>query len=157
MLADLNAYLSKYREEYSTIYYLNAAGRDYVGSAKIRKRGNKVNHAIARNAFYIHAGCPADWKNEVKVGDGGGHVVCDSWYSVNGRKYFLEVDLTQNMRTNRAKVDAYRALHDRGAIAAKFGYFPRLVWLTTSELRRKQLTALCAGLPCDVYTLRDIK
>jgi hypothetical protein len=36
------------------------------------------------------------------------------------------------------------------------GYFPLLIWVTTTEFRRKQLKELCP-FPCEVYTLDDIR
>lgn len=157
ILKDLSPYLSCFRDEYSTIYYLNKEGREYVNSNKIRKKNSFVGHVIMRNDFYIYMGYPSDWKNEVKIKDGEFQVICDAWFRRNDRYHFLEVDCTQKMKENRKKVEQYKGLLRNGAIEKHFGYFPRLIWLTTTELRRKQLTELCKDLPSEVYTINDIK
>jgi hypothetical protein len=110
-----------------------------------------------RNDFYIFAGYPHEWKNEMKVKDGEHSVICDAWFKSNGKYHFLEVDSLQKMKVNRAKIVQYIGLFETGAIEEHFGYFPLLVWLTTTELRRRQLKELCKALPCAVYTINDIK
>jgi hypothetical protein len=157
ILQQLTPFLSSYREEYSTIYYLNAIGRDYVNSNKIRKKTNFVQHVLMRNDFYIYAGYPSEWKNEMKLSDGEMTVICDSWFKRDGKYHILEVDHCQTMKENRNKIDKYRKLFDNGVMKAHLGYLPLLIWLTTTELRKKKLTELCKGLPYVVYTIDDIK
>lgn len=157
ILGELTPYLSKFREEYTTVYYLNREGREYVNCSKIRKKGNKVNHCLARNDFYIYSGCPADWKNEIKIGDSYGHCICDSLFKTEGRYNILEVDLKQSMSENKLKAQKYQGLFERKAIEQSLGYFPVVIWLTHSELRRKQLKEISKGFPSLVYTLEDIK
>lgn len=157
VLSDLAPYLSSHRESYSTIYYLNAEGREYVNSAKVRRKNSFVNHVIMRNDFYLFAGQPAEWRNEIKVQDGETTVICDAMFKHGKRHALLEVDSTQRMKENRAKIERYKALQERGIVAHKLGYFPELIWLTTTEYRRKQLTDLCEGLTAKVYTIDDIK
>lgn len=110
-----------------------------------------------RNDFYIHMGYPHDWENEIKIADGTFTVVCDSYFKKDGKYHFLEVDSTQKMSVNRKKIEQYKGLMRDGKLAKHVGYFPKLLWLTTTELRRKQLTALCKGLPYAVYTVDDIR
>lgn len=157
ILKELSPFLSSFREENSTIYYLNKDGREYVNSQKERKKNKFVNHVLMRNDFYIYAGFPHDWKNEMKVSDGQHTVICDAWFKSNGKYHFLEVDSLQKMKANRAKIVQYKGLLGNGAITEHFGYFPPLIWLTASELRKKQLKELCEGLPAAVYTINDIK
>jgi hypothetical protein len=157
ILKELSPYLSSYREEYSTIYYLNRDGREYVNSEKIRKKTNFVNHVIMRNNFYIYAGFPKDWSNEIKLSDGEHTVICDAWFKSNGKYHILEVDHTQTMKENRNKIEKYRGLFEKGIMTTHFGYFPLLIWVTTTELRKKKLVELCKGLPYMVYTIHDIK
>lgn len=157
ILNDLSLYLSSFREEYSTIYYLSKEGREYVNSTRVRKKNSFVHHTLMRNDYYIHAGFPHEWKNEMKVSDGKYTVICDAWFKAEGRHHFLEVDSTQKMKENRAKIDQYLGMFQSGALTNHIGYFPRLIWLTTTELRRKQLNELCKDLPCEVYTVDDIR
>jgi len=110
-----------------------------------------------RNYFYIFAKCPTEWNNEISITDGVTSIVTDTWFKVNGMYHFLEIDSLQKMKENRMKVKNYLALHEAGHIKEHFTYFPPLIWLTTTELRKKQLKQLCKGLPCAVYTIDEIK
>ena len=58
------------------------------------------------------------------------------------------------MKVNRDKINRYKDLMP--SLIQQFGYIPTLVWLTTTELRRKQLVEACEGLKCQVYTMDDI-
>lgn len=127
-----------------------------MDSKKRRSRGKYVNHTLMRNDMYIFFDQPEDWKNEIKIKDGVGEVICDAMFSSNNYKHFLEVDLLQKMAANRNKIERYKEIHSRGSMQKKFGYFPTLVLLTTTEHRRKQLQALCKDIPSVVYTTEDI-
>lgn len=156
VLNDLTDYLASFREGYQTIYYLNKNGRDYVDSNKVRKKSNHVNHVIMRNDFWLHCNCPSDWKNEVKISNGDIAIVADAMYSIGGLHHFLEVDNTQTMKENKAKIERYIKLLN--SVRAKVGHFPVIVWLTTTELRRKQLEDACRVLPhFKVFSISDIK
>jgi hypothetical protein len=157
VLKTLSPYLSSFREEYSNIYFLNKEGREYVNSNKERKKNKFVNHVIMRNDFYIYSGFPHDWKNEIKFSDDNYMVICDSLYKSKDKYHFLEVDSLQKMKGNREKIMQYKGLFANKTIHEHFGYFPKLVWLTTSIFRKKQLIELCKGLPYAVYTTTDIK
>jgi hypothetical protein len=157
ILKGLEPFVSHFREEYSNIYYLNKEGREYVGATKILKKNSFVNHTILRNDFYVFVGFPSDWRNEMKISDGEYTVVCDVLFKIKRKFNFLEVDNTQKMIENRKKIDQYRGLFTNEKLKEHLGHFPTLVWLTTTELRRKQLTELCEGLPCRVYTTTDIR
>lgn len=157
ILQELSPYLSSYREEYSTIYYLNKEGREYVNSTKIRKKTNFVNHVIMRNDFYIYAGYPHEWKNEMRIRDEEENVICDTWFKWKGKYHILEVDHSQTMKENRNKVIKYKHFQEAGAIQENLGYFPTLIWLTTTEMRKKRLMELSIGLPYEVYTINDIR
>jgi hypothetical protein len=74
------------------------------------------------------------------------------------QQHFLEVDHTKTMKENRLKIDKYIALYNNGLIAESLGHFPIVVFLTTTELRRKQLQEALKVLPgAKVYTMTDIK
>lgn len=155
ILQNLSDYLSSYRDGYETIYYLNKAGRSYVGCNKHRRVGSHVKHTIMRNQFWLFYKSPADWKNEVRISDGEYTIVADSMFLRNGFQHFLEVDHMQTMKQNREKIKRYRLLMD--SLVKQMGYYPTCVWLTTTELRRKQLEDACGGLKCKVYTIYDIQ
>ena len=157
VLNGLSDYLSSYRDEFSTVYYLNALGREYVNSDKILKKSQFVNHVIMRNYYYIFAGMPSDWKNEVKISDGQATVISDAFFKSKGMSYFLEVDSSQKMKANKSKIEVYKALKKNQALAKHIGHFPMLIWVTTTDLRVKQLTKLCEGLLVRVYKIDDIR
>lgn len=110
-----------------------------------------------RNDFYIYAGYPHEWQNEIKITDGEFAVICDAWFKWNGKYHALEVDHTQTMKENRNKIEKYRGLYENGETEEHLGYFPTIIWLTNTENRKKKLTELCKGLPYKIYTIDDIK
>lgn len=155
VLRNLSEYLMSIREGYQSIYYLSKLGRDYVDCQKIRKRGNHVHHTVMRNEFWLYYKCPRDWKNEVKISNGNDSVVADAVFTRNGFYHFLEVDNLQSMKENRAKITRYKNLLE--SLVKQYGYHPTLIWLSTTEHRRKQLEKDNDGLKAKVYTLSDIK
>ncbi|ALC88133.1 hypothetical protein AM499_07740 [Bacillus sp. FJAT-22090] len=155
VLRNLSEHLMSIREGYQTIYYLSKIGRDYVDCDKIRKKGNHVQHFVMRNQFWLFYKCPRDWKNEVKISNGKASVVADAVFTRNGFYHFLEVDNLQAMKENRAKIIRYKNLLE--SLIMQYGYHPTLVWVTTTEYRRKQLEQVCGGLKVKVYTIHDIK
>lgn len=157
VLQNLAPYLRNIREGYQSIYYLSKLGREYVDCEKIRKKGGHVQHAIMRNEFYIFYGYPSDWQNEIKVSDGSTTIIVDAMFSKNNLLNFLEVDRMQTMKENASKVRKFENLHKNGLLEKKLFYFPRIIWLTTTELRRKKLIELCKGLPkVKVFTYDEI-
>ncbi|MGE6487740.1 replication-relaxation family protein [Paenisporosarcina sp. NPDC076898] len=158
ILERLSPYLLRIRDGYQSVYYLSKDGREYVGCEKIRKKGGHVQHAIMRNEYWLFVACPPDWKNEVKVSDGRATVIVDAMFMKQLQYHFLEVDNSQQMKENRIKIARYKELAQNGLIAQKLGHFPTVVWLTTTELRRKQLQEVCGGLPnVKVYTINELK
>ncbi|MFS0878252.1 replication-relaxation family protein [Solibacillus isronensis] len=155
VLRNLSDYLTCVRDGYQSIYYLNKNGREYVDCEKVRKKGGHVQHVVMRNEIWLHFKCPKDWRNEVKISDEKTSVVADAVFTRNGFYHFLEVDNLQSMKENRAKINRYKELSD--SLVKQFGYFPTLVWLTTTEHRRKQLESACNGLNFKVFTIKDIQ
>ncbi|HWK24040.1 MAG TPA: replication-relaxation family protein [Ureibacillus sp.] len=156
VLSDLSDYLDSFRDGYQSVYYLNKNGREYVESNKVRKKSSQVDHYLMRNEFWLYCNCPKDWKNEVKISTGKVSIVADAMYSIGGLQHFLEVDHKQTMKENRAKIERYKGLMN--SIALKVGHFPVIVWVTTTELRRKQLEEACRELPqFKVFLINDIR
>jgi len=156
VLRNLSDYLKTIRDGYQTIYYLSALGREYVDCDKIRKKTSQVQHIIMRNQLWLHLNCPRDWQNEVKIMMNGKEFLrADAKFSINGFLNFLEVDNTQTMRENRAKIERYKTLFE--SLVKQFGYYPTLVWLTTTEHRRKQILKSCEGLKTKVYIVDEIQ
>ena len=154
ILNGLSEYLTSIRDGYQSIYYLSKDGRDYVDCEKIRKKGGHVQHFIMRNQFWLFYGCPRDWKSEVKISNGKVTAIADAVFTRNGFYHFLEVDNLQSMKENRVKINRYRDLLE--SLVKQFGYYPTLIWVTSTEHRRKQLENACEGLKVKVYTISDI-
>ena len=155
VLNNLSNYLQCVRNGYQSIYYLNREGRIYVGCDKVRKKGGHIEHIVMRNEFWLFYKCPKDWKNEVKISDGITSIIVDGMFSRNGFQHFLEVDNLQTMKENREKIKRYKSLMD--SLVKQMGYYPTVIWLTATELRRKQLEEACGGLKCKVYTINEIQ
>lgn len=154
----MEEYLQSFREEqYGTVYYLSKIGRQMIGSKKVVRRTLQTRHTLMRNDFYFHAGCPMSWRNEMKVTDGKTILVTDALFVKDKRYNFLEVDNTQSMAENGAKIKRYRDMFDRGLFQKEFGYFPTLHVVTVSRSRVRRFVELCKGLPVKVYYSEDIR
>jgi hypothetical protein len=153
VLKNMGEYVSHFKD-FEHIYYLNKEGRDRVNSNKVLKKTIQARHFIMRNDLYIAYGCPVTWKNEVKLGikeDKSTHIVCDAIFQNNKQHHIIEVDHTQKMIKNKSKMDRYKKLMNYRF----FEISPKFIWITTTELRRKQLMEACKGLNVKVYTTRD--
>jgi len=158
MMFELSDYTNRVRDGYDTIYYLNKRGREYVDCDKVRKQGGHMYHAIMRNHLWLHFGCPSDWRNEIKVSDGKHSVIVDAMFTKSRRYHFIEIDRTQSMAQNKSKVKRYSALIDDGKLTKSIGHTPAVIWLTTTELRRRRLLDASKTLPSvKVYTLEDLR
>lgn len=157
VLKSMEEYLQCFREEtYGTVYYLSRAGRQMIGSTKVVRRTLQVRHTLMRNDFYFHIGCPVNWRNEIKVTDGQTTLVTDALFVKDKRYNFLEVDNTQSMAENNAKIKRYRDMCERGLFQKDFGYFPSLHIVTVSRSRVRRFMEMCEGLPVQVYYHEDI-
>ena len=76
---------------------------------------------------------------------------------LGGIVHLVEIDHLQHMRENREKIKKYGTLIP--GYAMSLGHFPVLIWVTTTELRRKQLKEACAGagLVCKVFLHHEIR
>jgi hypothetical protein len=161
VLTNMRDFIASFRlDAGESIYYLNKAGRERIGSDTVRQKSLQVSHFLMRNDVYIHYQ-PDEWKNEAKfsIGETGLTVIADAYFRHNGRRHFLEVDHLQLMQKNREKIERYRKLKDTGVFQEKIRYFPRLVWVTTTESRKKQLAEWCgiSGLDTVVHLWDDIR
>jgi hypothetical protein len=149
-LNSIGEYLNKFRNETEFVYYLSKEGRERVDCPKIRKKTQNVDHYLLRNQLWIHLGKPHSWENEVKVTAGATSVICDAKYTKNGKPAFIEVDISQPMSENKAKIERYRKIKEE--TGAEF----YLIWVTALDSRKSKLNALCQGFKSMVYTLKDI-
>lgn len=154
VLKDMEQYLSSFYEG-QKIYYLNKAGRERVNCNVSRKRITTAAHYIARNELYILFGLPDTWKNEIRLISGEGKqkitVVADARFIRDNRYHIVEIDNMQKMSKNMIKIDKYRRLIERNS----FKGMPVLIWVTTTEYRKKKLLHLCEGLDVKVYLSSD--
>lgn len=159
VLENLSPYLSTFRSETGeNIYYLNKDGRERVKCEVARQKTAQANHYLMRADAFIYYNGDDFWANEVrfKVDGAGVNLIADSTFRHNGRRHFLEVDHLQHMNKNHEKIERYKRLHATGVCQEKFKYFPRLVWVTMTESRRKQLLEWCAGLDVVVHVWNEI-
>jgi len=159
VLANMSPFISCFRGETGeNIYYLNKTGRERTGAEAVRSKTNQVGHFLMRNDAFIHYAGNEDWKNEVKFSvPNVVTVIADAYFRHNQRRHFLEVDHLQHMNKNHEKIDRYRKLYDTGVFQQKMKYFPRLVWVTLTENRRKQLAEWCAGMDVVIHLWDEIK
>src|SRR5690625_343054 len=154
VMKQLDPYLNHFYEG-QNIYYLNSKGREVVSSEKVRKKITNVDHYLMRNDLYIELGCPGTWKNEIKIisrsKKGDVTVVSDAHFTNSNRHSIVEIDNTQKMNKNRVKIDNYRRLIERNA----FGGMPELIWVTSTEYRKRKLLELCDGLDVKVFLNTD--
>jgi hypothetical protein len=150
ILREMSDYLSSFRDN-ENIYYLNREGRERIGCQKVRKKTLQARHYLMRNELYIALNRPMTWQNEMKLSVSGATIICDALYK-NGSQYvFIEVDHLQKMSQNKVKIDKYRKIIDSQKTK------PQLVWVTTTEHRRKRLQTLCEDLSARVFTIEDLK
>lgn len=154
VLNSLSEYLHCVRNGYQSIYYLSREGRLYVECDKVRKKGSHVEHTVMRNDLWMYFKCPADWKNEVRISNSKGNIIADATFNLNGFECIVEVDNLQSMKENKEKIKKYKELMQ--SIVMKLGYYPTLIWLTTTELRRRQIEEECQGLKVKALTINDI-
>lgn len=136
------------------VYYLSREGRDRIGSNRIRTKTIQARHFIMRNSLYIAFGSPATWKNEQRFAIKERKdlsIKADATFVRDGRYHIVEIDHTQKMAANRAKIEKYRKLIEIGA----FKTAPAFVWMTVTEYRRKQIAKLCEGLDAQIFTVND--
>jgi hypothetical protein len=150
VLKELSPYVHSFREG-ENVYYLSREGREYTGATKIRKKTPMVKHFLMRNDAYIYFQRPTTWQTEIKVKNvsDGTYVIPDAIFQKDKKHHFLEVDHIQKMNVNRSKIEKYRKL------SSKLPFV--LVWVTTSEHRRKRLTELCSGFEVQIYTLEEMR
>jgi hypothetical protein len=150
VLKELAPYVHSFREG-EGVYYLSREGREYTGATKIRKKTPMVKHFLMRNDAYIFFKRPTTWDTEMKVTDksSGVSIVPDAIFQKDKKHHFLEVDHIQKMIANRSKIEKYLKLANKLQFC--------LVWVTTSEHRRKRLAELCKGLEVQIYTVEELR
>lgn len=155
ILNDMGDLLSSFRAG-ETVYYLSAKGRRQIGSQNVRRRTQTAQHTIMRNQIII-AKRPEYWRPEYSVKWDGKQIVADALFRKDGAFTFVEVDLTQSMAANERKIAAYRELRDTGRWQARYGEFPAILYVTTTEHRRTRLMAALSGMKAEVLIFNDLK
>lgn len=151
IMKDLDEYVSSFREG-ENVFYLNKYGRQLTGCKKISTKSNQAKHFIMRNDVYIAFSCPRDWRTEIRLKVAGEvSIVCDALFTKNGQKHIVEVDHTQKMSVNRAKIQKYKRMIELGV----FEKPPVFIWMTTTNFRREELVKLSEGLDVVIFTVGD--
>jgi hypothetical protein len=150
ILKDLDEHLSHFRQG-ENIYYLNQSGMDRIGWDKQpRKKRLEAKHYLMRNDLYIAMNQPLSWKNEIKF-----HipdivtVIADAVFEKDGVLHIVEIDHTQQMVENRKKIEKYKAIR-------QYKDF-KMIWVTTTTYRKKQLSKGCQGLRFKIYTSDELR
>jgi hypothetical protein len=143
ILKTVEPYLSSFRDS-ENIYYLNKEGRERINCKKVRKKTLQARHYLMRNELYLALNQPSTWKNEMRIKNIG--IIADAMYKNGNRHVFIEVDHLQKMSQNRVKIEKYRKLSNFD-----------LIWVTTTDHRRKRLLKLCEGMSVRVFTIDDLK
>lgn len=158
IVSNLKPFVTSFRDDKGrNIFCLNKAGRDRVDCQIARHKTIQAGHYLMRNDVYIHYR-PEDWKSEVKFSvEEVVTLIPDAYYRHNQRRHFLEVDHLQHMNKNREKIEKYKKLYETGVFQQKLKYFPRLVWVTLTESRKKQLSEWCNGLDVVLHLWDEIK
>lgn len=138
--------VSSYRLERYKIYHLAKRGRDMAGTDKVRKPTIHAAHFLLRNEAYIHFR-PVRWQPEPTITWGSHTIRPDAiFYTKEGRRYILEVDVSQPMVENKEKIELYKRMNAR-----------KVLYVTTSDYRKKVLAELLAPLGGKALTVDDLK
>lgn len=86
----------------------------------------------------------------MKIMAGDVSIISDAMFYHGKTPVFVEVDVSQPITKNKAKIEKYRRLKE----ITKQDFV--LMWVTELESRRPRLNALCGGLKSRVYTLNEI-
>jgi hypothetical protein len=149
-LKNMDDYVSHFRDG-EKVYYLNNEGRVRVDCKKIRKKTPNVRHFLMRNDLYITLGRPTTWKNEMKISIPNTEIsiICDALYMKEKKYHFIEIDNIQKMTNNKTKIEKYRKLADNDVF--------NLIWVTTTEYRKKRLETMSEGLNVECFLWDDIR
>jgi hypothetical protein len=152
----LKPYTNSFKDT-EMVYYLNTKGRELIGSTNVVKRSLQATHKIMRNEMYIFLRQPKEWVVEHGYEFDGKWIRPDAEFKRGSFKVWIEIDHLQSMKENEKKVKRFKELRDTGLMQRNYYSFPKIIWLTTTEYRRKKLNELCKDLDVEVYTVEDIK
>lgn len=156
VIKQLESHMNVFKDNGVNVYYLNKQGREAINCSVIRAKLTTAQHYLMRNDLYIHLGGPKSWNNEQEMKFTSPNeqftLIADAYYSTN-KHHLIEIDHMQQMSANKKKIDKYRKLIQYNA----FKGIPKLIWVTTTEHRKKRILELCKGLDVTVYLPIDLK
>lgn len=157
VLSNMKEYISSfYSESGVKIHHLNKLGRERIGCETVRQKITQVKHYLMRNDYYIYLK-PREWRNEIKFSiPDVVTVIPDAYFTHNHTLHFLEIDHIQKMIKNQDKIERYKKIKELGVFQKQYKQFPKLVWVTLTENRRKQLNKWCEGLESKVFLWHEI-
>jgi hypothetical protein len=158
VLDEMSEYMSNFRNDKGEkVYYLNKRGREHTECSIARSKINQVNHYLMRNDYYIYRR-PYEWRNEIKFSVAEVlTVIPDAYFKHDKTLHFLEVDHLQHMNKNKEKIARYRKLKEIEVFQQKYKHFPKLIWVTLTENRRRNLLEWCKGLDVTIHLWSEIK
>lgn len=151
---NLSEYTNFFYDHREKVYYLNKQGAELIGMSDTPPTKNRnFKHTLMRNDLYIYLGMPKHWLKEHPIKLENKFIRPDVIFKKEGKQYFVEVDNTQKMSVNLEKIEDYKKLKDTYSKD-----FPEIIWLTTTELRRQNLSKICQSksLACKVFLLSEI-
>lgn len=148
----MDEYLGWFRHGLQKVYYLNKTGRERIGAEVTRKKTPNIQHFLLRNQLWMALGFPHSWENEIKITVKDISIVCDAKFLMKDKNLgLIEVDVSQPMIKNKAKIEKYRKIKEMT------GNDFKLIWVTELESRRAKLNELMKGMDGKVYTWNEIK
>ncbi len=165
----LSPYIHEMRKQ-QKIIYLNKYGRELIGSTKEIKAGPLIDHTLLTNQAYIYFNCPVDWKREyaIEVQQDDGYdfgikikgmsatvkkrIIADAMFSRNGYMHLIEIDNTRSMKDNKTKIEKYREI-----IKLRKLNNAKVIFFTTTNIRKDKLSKWLNGLNHEVFTFDEIK
>jgi len=159
VIKQLEPYVNVFKDNGTNVYYLNKVGREYVNSSKERTKITTAKHYLLRNDLFIHSGKPYTWKNEIQMeyadNDKEIRVIADAHYTTiaypHHKHHIVEIDHAQKMKKNKIKIEKYRRLIEKGV----FKGMPVLMWVTSTDYRKKALSELMDGLEYKIFLPTD--
>lgn len=157
VMKQLEPYVSVIRRADDSIYFLNKAGRERVGSENVITKSTPYHHTLLRNDVYCYYK-PRMWKNEYEIKVRDFHIRSDAVFMIKDKHFLLEVDNEQKMSVNKEKLNEYfRFMNADIWQKSNKGTFPTILFYVLSDYRKAKLLEYNPGIPLTVLTKKDLK
>lgn len=161
ILLNMSKYLNSKRL-HENVYYLNKAGRHYIGMKKEPPKPKQLEHRLMRSDMYMYYDCPKNWKSEHPIEwqdrqRNKKKIISDAFFSQDSTYFFIEADHKQTMKKNFDKIDLYSELFP--LMEKEYKVDCVLIFYTLSDARKQRLMDYCTekGITCGVFTKDDMQ